>query len=1107
MQLDLRALHPSSCVFVAANAGAGKTSLLTSRVLSLLLHGAEPGKILCLTFTKAAAAEMQARIQQQLGRWVMMNDEGLREQLAALLGHAPESGMLAHARSLFARVLDAPQPPRIQTIHSFCQSLLRRFPLEASVSPHFSLMDARTEQELLAEAKRRLLGQAAQADPQLSNAIASMAQQFAESTFQGVLKEIIQNKRKFRALLRGFALERAQAQLWEEAGFAPQTTCQNLMEAHFSYASDERERLWGAGRKLAAQEKSRPLGEALLSWLSAGNERPLLWPAYRSFFLTQKDEPRKKLCADAPCQEALATEQARVVAYDHAQKRLRIVENTLDLLAITEGLLAIYDALKRDHARMDYDDLIMHSKHLLETPGVSPWVLFKLDGGIDHVLVDEAQDTSPEQWAIIKALTEDFFSGESRSVADRSLFVVGDEKQSIFSFQGADVSLLAAMQEFFSRRIEAARQTVHTIKLTHSFRSTPEILQAVDAVFAQPGARDGLTSHDLVLSHIAVRSQHRGLVELWPCFESDERVSGKTKMVRALTRAIRLWLDEGRFLPSRGRAMRPGDIVILVRSRGQLVGQMVRALKRAQIPVAGIDRMELTRNLAVQDLIALGRFALLPNDELTLAALLKSPLCDISEEQLFSLAYGRAGHTLWQRLQAMRHEGPAFAMAYEFLSEMQSRADFTTPYEFYAHALDTLGMRRRIIGRMGDEYADPMDEFLSQALSFERGHTPSLQGFLQWLASSESEIKRDPEQEADAVRIMTVHTAKGLQAPVVILPDTMEPDKLQDERLFWQQAGEGMIPLWLLASKENDARAALVRNRHKERKLQEYRRLLYVAMTRAQDFLCIAGATGRDKPPQASWYQLVRDGLVEIAPPFEHEAGQGLRVGEPLGCAPKDAPHMAGVSAGPPRPAHPSWEFLFSPAPSEPAPPKPLIPSRMEEAPPGASPLQENFLYARGKLIHALLQYLPDIADDAREQAALTYLHKRQPDWTADQAQALVDEVLQVMRKPDWAFLFSPGSKAEVPITGMVMRGGSPVAVSGQIDRLYVGEQEVWIVDFKSNRDVPKGAMPSAYLRQLALYRQLISQIYTEKTVRCAILWTAAPALSLLDEGALRAYI
>ncbi|WP_342760755.1 double-strand break repair helicase AddA [Azospirillum thermophilum] len=762
-----------------------------------------------------------------------------------------------------------------------------------------------------------------------------------------------------------------------------------------------------------------------------------------------------------------------------------------------------------------------------------PWVLFKLDGGLDHILIDEAQDTNPEQWQIVAAIAEEFFAGLDSRPADgtvRTVFAVGDEKQSIFSFQRADPAEFARMRRHFQSRAEAAERFWAAVELDISFRSTAAVLQAVDAVFTREAARDGVASDTSpVIRHRAFRRGHGGLVELWPPVRPAEPAepepwappldresadSPSARLAAVIAHTIHRWIAGGEMLEARGRPVQPGDVMVLVRRRTGFVTELVRALKDRDVPVAGVDRMVLTEQLAVMDLMALAEFLLLPEDDLTLATVLKGPLIGLTEDQLFQLAHGRRG-TLWRSLVARAEEEDAFRPARRYLGALLARTDFSAPYELFAALLNTpcpaddRSGRRAILRRLGPDAQDPLDEFLAVCLAFEKTEPPSLQNFLAWLAASDAEIKRELEQGGGTVRIMTVHGSKGLQAPIVFLPDTLS-SPTQSPPVLWPDEG-CEVPLFAPRRGQEDALCAEARVRANRRRDQEYRRLLYVALTRAEDRLYVCGWQGRKDPAEGCWYRLVEEAMREVGVPHAYDfsglcpdgwAGDGWRLYEPQTAVVPRADAEDAASA--PDHAMPPW--LADPAPMEPEPSRPLTPSRPDADEPAVrSPLgSDNGLkYKRGLLVHRMLQSLPDLPDAERDAACRRFLARPAHDLPPDQQEELAAETLAVLRHPDFAHLFGPNSRAEVPVVGVV----GDRALSGQIDRLAMVGDTVWVVDYKTNRPPPRilSEVPTLYRRQMAAYRAALTRIYPGKTVRCVLLWTDGPFLMELPAELLEA--
>ena len=792
---------------------------------------------------------------------------------------------------------------------------------------------------------------------------------------------------------------------------------------------------------------------------------------------------------------------------------------TISLLTVGEAMLSHYERIKQVRARLDYDDLIEKAQALLSTHdgGVS-WVHYKLDGGIDHILVDESQDTSPQQWDVVKNLAEDFYAGLSRheeqSDQARSVFAVGDEKQSIYSFQGADPHEFGRMREHFQARVTAAGLTFTDVGLITSFRSTRAVLATVDRVFAQAQAADGLTFANQRVAHESHRRGDAGLVEVWPTVTPLDSVeedpwdapldyvgeaNPDLRLAQSIATTIEGWLVGGETIKAEDRAVTPGDILILVRRRGRFAEAMVRALKKLNIPVAGADRMVLTDQLAVMDLLAAGRFAVLPEDDLSMAEVLKSPLVGLNETALFDLANPRRG-SLWSELKSRHLERPDFTHAHAVLSNLLARADTRPPFEFYAGLLQE-GARLAFLSRLGADAEDPIDEFLNLALDFERNHTPSLQGFLHWVTASSQQIKRDMEASGNEVRVMTVHGAKGLEAPIVFLTDTCKaPDGRLNDKVQWSNDDAAPAVLWAPYAENRCQTFTDWMERERIEREREYRRLLYVAMTRARDRLYITGFEDSKGRSPGCWYDLVQPVVESLG--SEVTLANGDRVWRYETIQEADVKPGKGAQLQALIAAPPAW--LNQAAPLEPTPSNPLQPSRPSpEAPPAAGPFDAQDLsrFKRGLLVHKLLETLPALHPDKRAAAAASWLAQPAHDLNADAQALILQETLNVLLNPEFADLFSTDSLAEVALSGVI--GGQ--VVSARLDRLAVSDTHVTVVDYKTNRPAPTDPqnVPEQYLRQMALYRALLSAIYPGREIRCVLLWTDGPHMMVLDDAIL----
>ena len=1145
------AADPSASAWVSANAGTGKTHVLTMRVLRLLLGGTPPERILALTYTKAAAAEMSKRVFARLAEWVVVDEASLKRKLAELLDRSPTSAEMQWARQLFAIAIETPGGLKVQTIHAFCERLLQRFPLEAGVPPGFAILDDHERNALLKQATDEMLAEAAGAKGgPLWSALQTAIAYAVNEGFDSVLQQALADRDGALRPLGDDALTTLEARLRTTFGVRAGVTSADLVaDLSKTFAEELLPMLASALR--AGSKRDVEQAQCLQSAIAAGSPSRRA-EALAGFFLTQSKAPRKDLVTkkvgDArPDIAALVQRaQARFVALHSEHKGLMVVEATMALLRLGGDVLDRYSSAKARSAALDFEDLVGKAAELLASSEAVEWVLYKLDGGLDHILVDEAQDTSPVQWDVIRALAEEFFSGSGAREVARTLFAVGDEKQSIYSFQGAAPTMFAGMGETFARRAKLAGLELRRVPLNLSFRAVEPLLAAVDSIFAERARTPGVTSSETPLQHVAHRAGHAGLIEIWPTEKSEqvERVepwsplaettasSPVARLAGRIAQTIHGWLEKSEVLASENRPIRAGDILILVRKRTPFAPAMISALKARGIKVAGADRLVLTEQIAVQDLIALGDFLTLPEDDLALASVLKSPLFGLDDDDLLALAPKRQSF-LWQELVARaganaRLRGPA-----ETLKRWRARADLVPPFEFFSTLLDADGMRGRVLERLGAEAADAVDEFLNLALAYDDGAAPSLQGFLSWLREGTRVIKRDMEQGLDEVRVMTVHGAKGLEAPIVFLPDTCstrsgrwpgsllrldqgQPSLDAPAPFVWPVKGTSDL------AAVQQAKAALASDEAEERN-----RLLYVALTRARDRLYVAGFEGGNAPPPNCWYNLIRKGLRDSLQ--EVVAADGSVVWRIASA--QTAKHEPATSRAPTSANHvplPAW--ARKPAPPEPLITMPLAPSRLapldsdadgerverpvsrlaEPAILPPSALAEDARFLRGTLTHALLEHLPAVPKERWTAAAEAFIAGRARQLPAAVRKGIVAETLAVLREPAFAALFGPEARAEVAIVAEIPNPhgrGPALRLAGKIDRLVREGDTILIVDYKTNRPPPKDVarVAEAYLLQLAAYRLAVNRIFSQQRVRAAILWTDGPRIMEIPQAMLDA--
>lgn len=1150
------AADPEVSCFLTANAGSGKTSTLVNRVARLLLRGPKPEHILCVTYTKAAAAEMQGRLYERLGGWAVAEDAALAEELRKI-DENPDD--LATARALFAKALETPGGLKIQTIHAFCEKLLRRFPLEAGLSPSFQVLDDLVARDLAQKALEGLLTlpEGAHRD--------HLIRTLKAQKFEQLLTQFIYQHDRIREALDHLLADAKRndlsfsGYLFKRLDLDPPMTPEQVVDAFAEQLN------WDIMPELARSlatvntKGNQGLSETLLRLSEAhkGGE-PFDFEALYAVYYTAKGEPRKELCSTKSAQADRDTlERWREPLAEAIEKRkaAETALNTLYTLQLFEDFSAIYQDLKRRTGALDFQDLISRAKRLLSGASMSQWVLFKMDGGLEHVLVDEGQDTSGDQWDIIDALVDDFFSGAGAALfqarIDRTIFAVGDEKQSIYGFQGAKPDLFLGKRQYYQTRAERAGKRFIVPQLVQSWRSLPQVLGFVDKAFDGPDLSEALNFTADPIIHDAGRSERSATVELWPPIyplpvpdleDSDDEdiapvdasgVAPAKRLAQQLAFHIAQDIRQGRSVicksSRKARPMHAGDVLILVRKRDALFEHIIRELKQAGVPVSGADRLKLSDHIAFQDLRALMRVCLQAGDSLSLAAVLRSPLCDLSEDDLFTLTRVEKA-SLWQALNRLAEDNPRFSEAQNFIGWALSEAPQRTAFDFLGLVLnrrDGAGrtQRQRFVTRLGVECEDVLDETLNLALKGEGVGAIGLIDFLNLCEFNASEIKREQEEGGDRVRVMTVHGSKGLEAPWVVLP--MAPgfkSTRNDDLLLTSDDGDLLLSA---RGKDGDPQAvSALKAVRSLREAKEGLRLFYVALTRARDRLTLCGYRGSRAAngPFPDWYDLAQDGfdrlpreavtaveldtVVEFGAPKDQEPSEKaelLLFGEraPLMSAEAQAAQTqtglpAFVTAAPtPDPeADVVWRAVSQLSDEDRA--------DEDRAP---SPLAEQRgqgRFGRGLKIHKLFEILPALPVADRDNVAARWL-KRQPDLDDAQREEIRQAVMGVLTDARFADAFGPDSRPEVALAGQVgvNARGEAVFMSGRIDRLVIGPERVLVIDYKSNRPAPDTAEEAAadYQRQMAGYVALLRQIYPDKSVEAALLWTDGPKLTPLSEA------
>jgi ATP-dependent helicase/nuclease subunit A len=1121
-----KASDPKMSVWVSANAGSGKTHVLSERVIRLLLNDVEPSCIICLTYTKAAAAVMANRVFERLSAWIALDDAALSVSIQKMGEPEPSQKELAKARRLFARALETPGGLRINTIHAFCQSVLSRFPLEANIAGRFELIDDVATAYFLEEAKKRTLGKVEAGE--MRESVSRLVSEVGASAVGKLIEECLKNRdRLLIADFAQFISAGRSTSLYDFLEVSAQETESDIGTAFWPIEGVDLALLQAVvahGLTLGETSHGRRFSNAIEAALTTADPSDRIG-CLRKMLSEKGGVAYKNNVKNAFVHlsenfgDLLDLIEVSLQEIEDKLARLRSARLTKQGLMIAGEALREYTLLKSQRALLDYDDIIHRTAKLLTQTGAGAWVQYKLDQGIGHLLIDEAQDTNPAQWSIIKALSEEFFSGNGASGKKRTLFAVGDEKQSIYSFQGARPDVFRETGRQTERR---AGKGFQEAKLNRSFRSTADVLSAVDTVFDVEDNRRGLSPHNERLVHETSRIDGPGRVEVWPVIPKDKaaeipedwtegvkpEADPAVRLALAIANTIEDWIKSRTINTATGHPIEARDIMVLARKRGRFVNALSRELKSRNIAVSGADRLVLTAHIAVKDLLAIAQFCLMPGDDLSLAALLRSPLFAFSDTELMQLAAERRpGTSLYERLEEFAATMPGCASALAELERWRKDAASLSVFDFYARILGRDQVRARLIQRLGVEAGDVIDEFVNYALSSERAGLSGLQDFVETLKSAAPEIKREMSDERDEVRIMTAHAAKGQEAPIVFLVDPVSDRN--DSATLVNVSQDPPLFIWEPAKEFRSSKTAPQRALLKQREEEEFRRLLYVGMTRAEDQLIICGfGNSNMKATTPSWVNMVKAGLgvsEHLKTQHHPHYGSDIFVWQTSGKAvptPKSDESNARTFA-------PLATDFSKPLPAVRLIPRPLSPSGaslvIDPAPVSASispvlsgmEVEPSDAILRGQITHKLLESLPGLPPDKWPLIAAQYTERAAPDWLDSRRARLVAEVISVLTDPSFASAFAAGSRAEVSVMGQLEVHGEMRLVSGKIDRIAVEDGRVILLDFKTDYAPPASAadIPEQYLTQMALYRAIIQPLYPDKPIECALLYTASANL------------
>ncbi len=1100
------ASNPLHNVWISASAGSGKTKLLTDRVLRLLISGVEPAKILCLTYTKAAAAEMMYRITGELSKWIVFDHSTLKNELAFLTGTIPDDKVIALARTILIRMLDSKNSIKVQTIHSYCQAVVNKFPIEAGISLQAEILDEQQKQLLLTQTTHHILSDHDSNEYDVVN-LRPILNNIHELSFLTLVENALQYKKKLGSIIQ--ANSDISEHIFNRLKIDRHLSHEKLFK-EFVINFDKVFELYKNDINAVLLEQDIDFLYLLIAFASANiDAKQKLYSKLYDAFYTTTHTARKSLIGSKFIKHYNLVNflvELRLVMgqYVETSNSYKIAQYTASFVYLVRLVEKYYTSLKQNNAQLDYDDLINITLELFGSNQLLPWIMFKLDAQVEHVLIDESQDISLEQWQIITTLTDNFFYDLGKNDLPRTIFIVGDQKQSIFSFQGADPKLFNQVKNQYQHFINECASKLHLIELIKSYRSGEAILRVVDATFNYLNQNDSGAFIDVKSKHIPHKTHINSKVELWmpvlgkqakpkKDFSWDIRTERKEiyDSAKILAKVI---ANEVQNYLANNQTLKPGDIMILIRKRDRFAEHLVRALKDNDIAVNGLDRIKLNDNIVIKDLLALANFILLPHDDYNLAVLLKSPIITLEEEQLFTLSQ-RINDSLWDRLRFLSADDQKLLLVYDFLNYFlkEEALQHCVPiYSLYTCLLDIKGVRKNFISRFGLQINEIIDEFLNVCLQFESQNGSSLQRFVSWFVSSNIEIKREINNRINDIRIMTVHAAKGLQAKMVILADSLSLPRVS-KHVIWSE--ELDLPLYNGGTKNNNAIYRKTLQQVEMQGMQEYYRLLYVAMTRAEERLVVCGWSSDSSVHKKSWYNTVRFAMEKIGYSMVCKNLGGYSVvtdGNSVSDAYfySDSTNKVIVekivdSYAPEKNAFEESkvvydlpDFIWQ---------KPKIttdnycsPSTLIAHKVAYSPLDKVVNVHLGLLIHKILE----ISMKNKKTISVAQLIKK---YAQEYHLKISDKIISNMETLIGELKASLSANVRMLPGASIACKVNSLSVHSVIDLLIVTDNEVKIIDYKAVSFVDITLIPQQYIAQLATYKNLLSRLYIDKKIKCYI--------------------